>query len=183
MTTFFSVTFQLFVLKFSVSKRPAEVCNGLRLKSRTFSLNTKYSTKRFFSTQSLLKRLQFSLVFLVFCFSIWKAHMQMLQLEFWIPDKICPSKSQKNDDFLAENLTRNHCRGINTEPCNLICTVRFRLYIHPLRSHWGNECRHNPLVVRKLRVIKNLQLKPSLISGQCEVTGGPVPRYFLVCRW
>lgn len=69
------------------------------------------------------------------------------------------------------------------EPCNLIYTVSFHLYIHPLRSHWGNEHRHNHLLIRKLRVIKILRLKPSLISGQCEVTGMPVPRYFLVCRW
>lgn len=81
------------------------------------------------------------------------------------------------------NLIRNHCEGINMEPCNLICTVSFHLYSHPLRSHWGNECKHNHLVVWKLRVIKNLQLKLSLISGQCEVKGRPVPTYFLVCRW
>lgn len=184
--------FSASVLKFSVPKIPREICRASLVRSRTFLSETSTLPKKveqdvpwnphFLPPQFLLESFLFIYLFPT-GFRKYRCKGHSLISEFQIESTQAVGRKIMTFLINETNLIRNDCEGINMELCNLICTVSFHLYSHPLRSLWGNEYRHNHLVLWKLRVIKNLRLKPSLISGQCEVRGTPVPKYFLVCRW
>ena len=130
------------VLKFSAPKIAGEVCRVSLVRSRTFLSETSMLPKKleqdvpwnphFLLPQFLLE--SFFIYLFPTGFRKYRYKGQSLISGFQI--KFTQIVSRKTMTFLVNetNLIRNDCEGINMKLCNLICTVSFHLYSHPLRS-------------------------------------------------